>query len=787
MSRGSIYQYGNAGFTVSPQGQYNPAPVSGQGNTQVSYSPSTAQNYSTSGYGSYNPIGGTPTQTAGGMLSAGSNYTGYSGGSAGDLGGQATSLYSADVPTSALGPEQISNQMVPEEIVSLETQFATDPFQFDETTGQDYDTALQDWELQKDYNEGALAAEQATLAIGGTPESNAQMLLARGQFDRPPEEQYELAKSMSAYLGGEQQSILSSQLLSAGYTPEELKDLGIGQQANPDDYIDETGTFNYGAWFKDYNETSDAQDKNYFELFDNKVLETKANQAETWDELRSTSPQDFATEYGSASVSDKNSYLYNQFKSGDLDQDSYRQQVIGNLAQEGKKVVQVEDKYYYYEPKEGSSATSSKIDGSEQYFEVNFTPEKFDTNAVARLSEAGQGMMGLRTDNIDDKVIVGTDALGQLLYKETPAGNVELTEEEKKKHQEANFLSYGIGSRGKAVNPFKDKLRDEFLAIARVGAAIATGGASELGYTAYRGATGETLKGEDYANLAIGGLKLSGALVPPNPAAGNVGKGLGSLSYGQTTGLINTVATGDPVGLIVNEVVVPYVGEAINNALPQGASKEWKEQWDKIPSDVRAGLSKTASKMLEGDSFEDAAPKGVLAWAEQSGIDDKLEDVLKQAGSTFDDEVLQKIKNAVNTTIGSGVVDKVGDVLSSADTAVRQGLSEFDKEVLQPVTKPVADALSAADTAVRQALPSFGSLGIDLPNISLGMLTGGSTLSPTRTTDDVFKEDLFKLKTKIGISPVEELLRSPQQQRQQEVAGLYEDPFASSFDQRNTF
>jgi hypothetical protein len=46
---------------------------------------------------------------------------------------------------------------------------------------------------------------------------------------------------------------------------------------------------------------------------------------------------------------------------------------------------------------------------------------------------------------------------------------------------------------------------------------------------------------------------------------------------------------------------------------------------------------------------------------------------------------------------------------------------------------------------------------------------------------------LFKLKTKIGISPVEELLRSPQQQRQQEVAGLYEDPFASSFDKRDTF
>ena len=130
----------------------------------------------------------------------------------------------------------------------------------------------------------------------------------------------------------------------------------------------------------------------------------------------------------------------------------------------------------------------------------------------------------------------------------------------------------------------------------------------------------------------------------------------------------------------------------------------------------------------------------------------------------------------------------MGDVLSKADTTVREKLSEIDDAYLQPVTQPIGDAFSAADTAVRDALPSFGSLGIDLPNIGLGMLTGGATLSPTRTTDDIFKEDLFKFKTKIGVSPVEQLLRTPvqQQRQQQEVVGLYEDPFASSFDKRNT-
>ena len=625
-----------------------------------------------------NKYGGTPTQTAGGMLSAGSNYTGYSGGSAGNLGGQATSLYSAAVPTSARDPEQINNQVAPNRFASLELEFATDPFEYDETLGQDYETAFQDWELQRDYNEGAITARKATMTLGGTAESNAQMLLNRAKFDRPPEQQYELAKNLSAYLGGRQASTLSSQLLSAGYTSEELKDLGIEQRANPDDYLDETGVFDYNSWYTDWKETGGSIDKNYFELFDNKVLETKANQAETWGKLLSTSPQDFATEYGNASVSDKNSYLYNQFKSGDLDANSYKQQVIGNLAKEGKKVVQVEDKYYYYEPKEGSSATSFKIDGSEQYFEVNFTPESFNANATARVADTNNS---LRTDNIDDKVIVGTDALGQLIYKETPAKDFELTAEEKKKHQEANFLSYGIGSRGKAVNPFKNKLRDEFVAIARIGASIATGGASELAYTAYKGATGETLHGEDWLRLANAGLQEAGVIKPPSAGAGGMGPvdngvGLFDTTYEQTQNIMEAAAAAGSDGNPA-EILIKGFGVTDDALASIGLDEAAFDDSIVDYTGFVEGVEQAASQVAGGDSIEDAIKGGVLDYIVESEGDIDLgvvTDAVEAVGSFIDDNIFQPI------------IDTVGDIdLGEFEDTVRDLGREFDDEVLQEI------------------------------------------------------------------------------------------------------
>ena len=109
----------------------------------------------------------------------------------------------------------------------------------------------------------------------------------------------------------------------------------------------------------------------------------------------------------------------------------------------------------------------------------------------------------------------------------------------------------------------------------------------------------------------------------------------------------------------------------------------------------------------------------------------------------------------------------VGGALSTADTAVRQGLSALDEEVLQPITQPINDALSALDTAVRQALPDINGPDIDLPSFDLNIPNFNpafgttqlnySAPSSTRTTDSLFKDELFQFQTEIGadVEPIE--------------------------------
>lgn len=255
-------------------------------------------------------------------------------------------------------------------------------------------------------------------------------------------------------------------------------------------------------------------------------------------------------------------------------------------------------------------------------------------------------------------------------------------------------------------------------------------------------------------------------------------------------------------------------GDDIEDALLKGVGKYVLEGGTILPDVVEDALGDVAKKI--GDLVEP------VTTALSTINKDYIKPVTSKAGdvlSAIDTEARVQL-SALDDYAIQPLTSEIGDVLSQADTAVRQGAAAFDKEVLQPFTQPagdviedvaqatgdvaedvgqeVGDALSAAETAVRQALGDIDlpdgpdidlpDIDIDLPNIGLGMLTGASTLSPTRTTDDIFKEDLFKFKTKIEVSPIEQLLRSPQaRQQQQEVVGLYDDPFASSFDERNTF
>ena len=375
-----------------------------------------------------------------------------------------------------------------------------------------------------------------------------------------------------------------------------------------------------------------------------------------------------------------------------------------------------------FSPTPGSVSKDAALDSTIDYITKNKIPLSKEVDGQTRYLTTGLGADVFRADEDFDYKAGEYKALG-------PVGTYSTVHVEPESPLDDKFLA--------AVGMFLPPV------------ALAT--------TAAKVISGEKLTPMEIVGATMAGLDYAGFTRPPTGAGAggmgpvDTGTGLFGTTYNQTQALARAAAADDLEGGIV-QVFAPQVIEGIKSQLPQLNIPETG-----LPENFEAGLTKTVEKMVGGASFEDAIKAGGIEFIREGGLK-PLEGIIKEAVKPL-----------------GGIVDPVKDAFAV-----------LDKNVLQPITKPVGDVLSAADTAVRQALPSFGSLGIDLPKVSLGMLTGGSTLSPTRTTDGLFKEDLFKLKTKIGISPAEQLLRSPQTQ-QQEVAGLYADPFASSFDQRNTF
>jgi hypothetical protein len=331
--------------------------------------------------------------------------------------------------------------------------------------------------------------------------------------------------------------------------------------------------------------------------------------------------------------------------------------------------------------------------------------------------------------------------------------------------------------------------------VVRAALAVATSGLSEGFITGAKAISGETLHGGDYLSLAVPALQKSGMLVPPEAGATGAaaaGKGIANLGYADSVGLLSAAATGDPTSFIVGK----FGNEALDKAfkeIPVDSDLLGRFQAD----DVKAGMVKVVDKLAGGADFDEALVAGLGKYVREGGglnldgvdvdlgvVEDiaqalakQLEPALdalsavdtavRQGLSEFDDEVLQEL------------TQPVGDVLSSADTAVRQNLATFDKEVLQPITQPVGDVIEDVGQAIGDA---FSGLNVPNFNPNLGQFrlvsdTGVSVPSPTRTTDQIFGDDLFKFETEIGISyPNEE-----------EYVDLEANPFNDSLELELTY
>jgi len=329
-----------------------------------------------------------------------------------------------------------------------------------------------------------------------------------------------------------------------------------------------------------------------------------------------------------------------------------------------------------------------------------------------------------------------------------------------------------------------------------------------LATTAAKAATGEKLSPVEIASGLMTGLNMAGVIKPPAlgdiPAGGGPpqmtqGTGLFGSTYGQTQAALNVAAAGDAKGAALS-LLGPQAVKAAIDKVPDDRILNVLQK-----DDVQAGLNKVVERVAGGAEFDEALAYGLGTYIKEGGglniegtdvslgvIEDVVRDIVRpigKAGTALADFVEEAIPDIdVDIDIDTRALRPLEDVIKAGgratEDAVRAAGSVIDDTVIQPireagkefddvVTQPVGDALSALDTAIRQALPDIDLPSIDLPSIDLPSIdlpfdlrpslmsdTGGDVipfLSPTRTTDSLFNDELFQFETEIGISdyPIE--------------------------------
>ena len=326
-----------------------------------------------------------------------------------------------------------------------------------------------------------------------------------------------------------------------------------------------------------------------------------------------------------------------------------------------------------------------------------------------------------------------------------------------------------------------------------------------LATTGAKLASGVDVSPIELASSALTGLNMAGVTKPPAlgdiPAGGGPpqmtkGTGLFGSTYGQTQTALNVAAAGDAKGaalaLVGNDLIKGGLDKV---GLDQATIERAGIQYD----DFEAGLGKTVQKLASGEELDEALAYGLGTYIREGGtlgsidlpesnidlgvIEDVVRDIVRPIGKVgtaladFVEEAMPDIDVDIDTRALRPLEDVIKAGGRATEDAVRAAGSVIDDTVIQPireagkkfddvVTQPVGDALSALDTAVRQALPDIDLPDVDLPSIDLPSIdlpfdllpslmsdTGQDFIpSPTRTTDILFNDELFKFETEIGIS-----------------------------------
>ena len=289
----------------------------------------------------------------------------------------------------------------------------------------------------------------------------------------------------------------------------------------------------------------------------------------------------------------------------------------------------------------------------------------------------------------------------------------------------------------------------------RTGLAIATGGLSEAYIQTGRALTGEDLNSEDWASTITGG-------------------GTAALAA-------KAAITGDPTALISNLVTDSAIGDALKTVgVPQSLLDD---------PDFMAGVGDAVTTVIDGGNVQDALGSGLEKYVKEGGsfgieLPD-APDIDIDFGAVGD--VVSNLASGVRD-IGSQIGDvtdpllsTIGDVGSATEDVVREvgsgiaDAAEPFKEPLQETGRFIDDNLLQP---VKDALLDGGG-GAMLT----GMVGGGGQPLGTRTTDSLFRDELFKF-SPVKFTNVERVVQdAPREQ----LVDFNDDPFASDFNNRNLF
>jgi hypothetical protein len=250
-----------------------------------------------------------------------------------------------------------------------------------------------------------------------------------------------------------------------------------------------------------------------------------------------------------------------------------------------------------------------------------------------------------------------------------------------------------------------------------------------------------------------GGDPLKGALT------GGIDSGLGMLKS-QAPALYNDVkfgydlARGEPGLALLNRGLNVFedgkvtgtttVGEKVTtDALNKvGLTNDALDKYNVNQNDLVAGLVKVEEKLIKGDNFEDSLRSGLLEYAKEGGgvpdlginlgialkTPEFVSDVaraIREAGSVFDDKILQPPKEAIETLY---------EAIPKPDVSLRGP----DIDIKGPDIN-----LKGPDVDIKAPDIEALDLGLD-PSLSLQIAAGGK---PTKSvTEDLFEDFLFEKK-----------------------------------------